>query len=356
MRACTPGVPSCAQPLPELPGRTCGERHRQHALCVDHSAAYGVRDAVGDGARLARARSGEHADRPPDGFRHVTLLGIQPRQNVVGLHGDSLHAVEQAGGNILPATGRASLILASCRRSTDVVRRDAQTGLFPPQWGPNWLRGRKKPVRTAVTVSALALATLVIGSVTVHTPSAAHASSAPLHSSGTSTANRSRPRATRRPRRPRRRRPRRRPQPLVHGTVVNTVSYGPHVRQRMDVWYQPDELKRPGVFVIHGGWWSSRRQEVHDRGEPELRRAGLHGLQHQLPPLHRRRPGRPSAPTRSTPSPPRAGTPPCGPSTRTTTWSSASPREATWPPPWAPTRTACPACAAWSASPRWSRR
>ncbi|MER5648006.1 alpha/beta hydrolase fold domain-containing protein [Streptosporangium sp. NPDC002524] len=47
------------------------------------------------------------------------------------------------------------------------------------------------------------------------------------------------------------------PDPLTQGTVINTVSYGPHVRQRMDVWYQTDELKRPGVFLIHGGWWSS---------------------------------------------------------------------------------------------------
>ncbi len=47
------------------------------------------------------------------------------------------------------------------------------------------------------------------------------------------------------------------PDPLTQGTVVNTVAYGPHVRQRMDVWYQTDELKRPGVFLIHGGWWSS---------------------------------------------------------------------------------------------------
>ncbi|MEU4831418.1 alpha/beta hydrolase [Streptosporangium sp. NPDC023615] len=47
------------------------------------------------------------------------------------------------------------------------------------------------------------------------------------------------------------------PDPLVQGTVVNTVAYGPHPRQRMDVWYQPDEIKRPAVFLIHGGWWSS---------------------------------------------------------------------------------------------------
>ncbi|GIH91371.1 alpha/beta hydrolase [Planobispora siamensis] len=44
---------------------------------------------------------------------------------------------------------------------------------------------------------------------------------------------------------------------LVKGTLVDTVAYGPHVRQRMDVWHQADELKRPGVFLIHGGWWSS---------------------------------------------------------------------------------------------------
>ncbi|WP_329085653.1 MULTISPECIES: alpha/beta hydrolase [unclassified Streptosporangium] len=47
------------------------------------------------------------------------------------------------------------------------------------------------------------------------------------------------------------------PDPLVQGTVINTVAYGPYVRQRMDVWHQTDELKRPGVFLIHGGWWSS---------------------------------------------------------------------------------------------------
>lgn len=47
------------------------------------------------------------------------------------------------------------------------------------------------------------------------------------------------------------------PDPLVQGTVINTVAYGPHPRQRMDVWHQTDELKRPAVFLIHGGWWSS---------------------------------------------------------------------------------------------------
>ncbi|MEV8630274.1 alpha/beta hydrolase [Streptosporangium sp. NPDC051023] len=44
--------------------------------------------------------------------------------------------------------------------------------------------------------------------------------------------------------------------PLLDGTVIDTVAYGPHTRQRMDIWHQTDGLKRPGVFLIHGGWWS----------------------------------------------------------------------------------------------------
>ncbi|GHE35395.1 hypothetical protein GCM10017673_42740 [Streptosporangium violaceochromogenes] len=43
----------------------------------------------------------------------------------------------------------------------------------------------------------------------------------------------------------------------LHGVVVDTVPYGPHTHQRMDVWRHMDGLRRPGVFLIHGGWWSS---------------------------------------------------------------------------------------------------
>lgn len=39
-------------------------------------------------------------------------------------------------------------------------------------------------------------------------------------------------------------------------TLVETVRYGKHRRQRMDVWWQSSTQRRPGVFVIHGGWWS----------------------------------------------------------------------------------------------------
>ncbi|MEU6999387.1 alpha/beta hydrolase [Nonomuraea sp. NPDC046570] len=43
----------------------------------------------------------------------------------------------------------------------------------------------------------------------------------------------------------------------VGGIPVETVSYGPHNRQTMDVWWTADGMERPGVFLVHGGWWSS---------------------------------------------------------------------------------------------------
>lgn len=43
----------------------------------------------------------------------------------------------------------------------------------------------------------------------------------------------------------------------IGGLAKETVAYGKHRRQQMDVWWTPDGMKRPGVFIIHGGWWSS---------------------------------------------------------------------------------------------------
>jgi acetyl esterase/lipase len=109
-------------------------------------------------------------------------------------------------------------------------------------------------VRSWVTVGALALAATVVGPAVVHTTASAHAISAPTQVGGgkagkvtPTPAPTSAPTPT----------PSTGAAPLVQGTLVETVAYGRHVRQRMDVWYQPDELKRPGVFLVHGGWWSS---------------------------------------------------------------------------------------------------
>lgn len=43
----------------------------------------------------------------------------------------------------------------------------------------------------------------------------------------------------------------------IGGHATETISYGKHRRQQMDVWWTPDGMQRPGVFIIHGGWWSS---------------------------------------------------------------------------------------------------
>ncbi|GAA2831340.1 alpha/beta hydrolase [Nonomuraea rubra] len=43
----------------------------------------------------------------------------------------------------------------------------------------------------------------------------------------------------------------------IGGLSMETVQYGSHKRQSMDVWWTPDGQQRPGIFLIHGGWWSS---------------------------------------------------------------------------------------------------
>lgn len=131
-------------------------------------------------------------------------------------------------------------------------------------------------MRTAVTVGALALAALMIGPTAVHASSAADAASVPSQS-GTGAAGKATytakagaagsgrkgdPTPTPAPV------PTPAPtptptetaaatDPLLQSVSVDTVAYGPHIRQRMDVWYQGDGRVRPGVFLIHGGWWSS---------------------------------------------------------------------------------------------------
>ncbi|MFI6296370.1 alpha/beta hydrolase [Nonomuraea sp. NPDC050790] len=40
------------------------------------------------------------------------------------------------------------------------------------------------------------------------------------------------------------------------GLSAESVNYGHQRNQDMDVWWTADGTKRPGVFLIHGGWWS----------------------------------------------------------------------------------------------------
>ncbi|UBU12176.1 alpha/beta hydrolase [Nonomuraea gerenzanensis] len=85
-------------------------------------------------------------------------------------------------------------------------------------------------MRTAVSVSALALAAVALTPVAASAamePTPAPTVDTPVDSDGLS------------------------------GLSVETVQYGTHKRQSMDVWWTPDGQQRPGIFLIHGGWWSS---------------------------------------------------------------------------------------------------
>lgn len=116
---------------------------------------------------------------------------------------------------------------------------------------------RKRPVRTAVTVSALALTASVVGPAALQVSPAALASSETSRPGGTLTTSRKDdPTPTPTPK-VKKSTPAPPDTPLLQSTVVDTVAYGPHIRQRMDVWHQADGLRRPGVFLVHGGWWSA---------------------------------------------------------------------------------------------------
>lgn len=80
-------------------------------------------------------------------------------------------------------------------------------------------------MRTAVIVGALALAAVAL------TPGVAQATKDPTPEPSSST--------------------------NMGGTEIETVAYGTHRRQAMDVWWTADGMKRPGIFLIHGGWWNS---------------------------------------------------------------------------------------------------
>jgi acetyl esterase/lipase len=84
-------------------------------------------------------------------------------------------------------------------------------------------------VRTAVLVGALALAAIAL------TPVAAHAVQDPSPPSVLTDPT----------------------DPTGTGLSLETVSYGRQRMQNMDVWWTADGTQRPGVFLVHGGWWSS---------------------------------------------------------------------------------------------------
>ncbi|GAB2756213.1 hypothetical protein GCM10027039_13940 [Terrabacter koreensis] len=73
-----------AQAGAHLAGGARGEGQREHSLRLLRARVDGIRDAVRDGAGLARARTGEDAERPGWGEGDLALLGVEPLEDLVG--------------------------------------------------------------------------------------------------------------------------------------------------------------------------------------------------------------------------------------------------------------------------------
>ena len=73
-----------AQPGAHLARGAGREGQREHALRLLRAGVDGIRDAVGDGARLAGAGAGEDAQRARRRERDLALLGVETGQDVVG--------------------------------------------------------------------------------------------------------------------------------------------------------------------------------------------------------------------------------------------------------------------------------
>jgi hypothetical protein len=71
------------EPRAHLRRRAGGERHGQHLPPGYLSGQRAVRDAVGDGPRLAGARASEDAHRPGRGGHGGALLRVEPGQHPV---------------------------------------------------------------------------------------------------------------------------------------------------------------------------------------------------------------------------------------------------------------------------------
>jgi len=91
------------EPAAQFPGRPHGKGERQHVRRVHRPGQGRVGDPVGDGAGLAGARPGQHADRPAGGQGHLALFRVEPGQQRFRCAGHHIcHRL------ILPYPGNAS--------------------------------------------------------------------------------------------------------------------------------------------------------------------------------------------------------------------------------------------------------
>ena len=81
------GGTEAVEPAAHLAGRAGGERHRQHLGRRVEPLGDAVGDPVGDRARLAGARTGQHADRAAQRLGDLALLGVEGSEEVGVGHG-----------------------------------------------------------------------------------------------------------------------------------------------------------------------------------------------------------------------------------------------------------------------------
>lgn len=114
--------------------------------------------------------------------------------------------------------------------------------------------GERKTVRTAVLVGALALAAVTGTTSAVAAPAAAAPAAVAVKDPTPGPVTTPDPSA-------------------LTSLAYETVAYGQQRRQDMDVWWNADGEQRPGIFLIHGGWWSAgdkRQMTTIARGYADL--------------------------------------------------------------------------------------
>ena len=99
------------QPRPQLGRGARRERERHHPRRIVRPRRDAVGDAVGDGARLAGARTGEHAHRADQRLGHHPLVVVERGEQWVGCHGHvAVHGIATRGSG--PPYQRSSSQLA----------------------------------------------------------------------------------------------------------------------------------------------------------------------------------------------------------------------------------------------------
>lgn len=88
----------------QFPGCPVRERHSQGAARIVRSGHNRVGDAVGDGPRLAGARTSQDHDRPFEALGDGTLFVVEPGEHFLRIHGPMLARPADTGDHASTGT------------------------------------------------------------------------------------------------------------------------------------------------------------------------------------------------------------------------------------------------------------